>query len=130
LCTPLLLCQVEKDGKIYFVPPGNHQGYDRVKDVIERIKDRKNKDESDIADEYESAVAGFEISDDDIVTAIPVLAPTTRRKLPKTKGKSETSGTFELKFKVKHCSEIGPSHQCTRLPKAGTYDEEEKQSSL
>jgi hypothetical protein len=107
--------------------------YTRIKDVVDRLNERRNDLESSVADLLRRGV--------NKLSKKPVLSPKfpARRLRSKEGLKSETSSVadddeIDLSWKRggRHyptkCSSVGPEFQVDSLPKAGVYTKEECQA--
>jgi hypothetical protein len=125
------------EGSMIFLPPGidvksgkrNIDYYDRVKLIIERVEERRNKDEAKLADLFRE-----QTRDDDRITLLQNHEARPRRRgpgRPPKLGNSVPSNNnvhiVDVSWKdggaafPKRSSRIGDAYQVTFLPPAGSH---------
>jgi hypothetical protein len=123
-----------------FMPPGidittgkrNIDYYDRVKFIIERVEERRNRDEAKLADLFREKTR-----DDDRITLLQNSEARPRRRGPGRQHKLGDSvpsnrnvHTVDISWKdggsmyPKRSSRIGEEYQVSFIPPPGTYDKE------
>ena len=106
---------------------GNKRGdyYDKIKSVIERVEERRNKDEAKLADLFRD-----ETRDDDAITLL--AHPKRSRGRPSLGTSRPGQKVVDISWKEggslypKRSSQVGDEYQVSFIPLAGTYLEEQK----
>jgi hypothetical protein len=104
----------------------NEELMNMAAEIAKTASENDDKGEDDLMD----------ISDTENVSGAP-KTPTKRhaRQLPKSKKPSNTPTSPDMSWKdggrefPKRCSQIGPQHQATRIPKAGSYTDKRNEST-
>lgn len=120
------------DGTEFFFPPdteikpGNKRVgdcYDKIKSIIERVEERRNKDEAKLADLFRE-----ETRDDE---SIALLAnPRRNRGRPSLGASRPSQKIVDISWKdggslyPKRSSQVGEDYQVSFIPPAGTYQDE------
>jgi len=134
----------DQEGSISFFPPPNKNGevgkrkgvdfYDKLKDVLDRVLERRNEKETEIALAYIKDEKETEPVQEEVVpsrTRPRRAGAGVRRGRPSLTVSSpqvSTSNHIDLSWKdggtiyPKRSSQIGRSFQATEIPAAGTYE--------
>jgi hypothetical protein len=122
------------DGALFFLPPDIEMTperkrdvdyYDRIKSVIERLEERRNKDEARLADTFRHRTR----DNDDHVRLM--AQPKRVRGRPSLTASRPGQATVDVSWKEggslypKRSSRVGEEYQVSFLPAAGTYKEEQ-----
>lgn len=114
-----------KDAKIQHGRKGKDY-YTRIRDVIDRVLQRRNNKESEIADAYQEEMAALE--SDAGVKAAP-SPPPTRRLRPVR----QAATRIDLSWKEggsafpRTSSRVGPEYQAVDIPSYDTFEKEQAQ---
>ena len=120
------------EGAIYFIPKGvdmesgkkGRDYYNRIRDVIDRILEKRNEDEKRVAAAYLEEMMVLDDEEEDYEV---VPRSTRRRNLPRRMPSERRAGRVDLSWKEggstfpKACSRVGSEYQAVNLPPAGTF---------
>lgn len=108
--------------------PGNKRDvdfYDRIKSIVERVEERRNKDEAKLADLFRE-----ETRDDDSITLL--ANPKRGRGRPSLGAPRPGQKVVDISWKQggslypKRSSQVGEDYQVSIIPMAGAYEDEQE----
>lgn len=118
----------DDEGAMTFLPPGVAIQYDKIKSVLDRLEESTDKGEVEIFKAFREIVPIVEPQ------PLPISRPKrgTRRPRLSVSRPIEDDSEIDISWKdggslyPKKSSEVGPRHQVSFLPPAGSIDTEKK----